>query len=343
MTPETRQSLAFLLCVEAGPLEQQSILLARSIRRWAGAYAEAQIHAFRLRAGAALAPETYAALSELDVTVHEEVLNRDHHDYVHANTTYAMVWAEDHLDAEVIVWADSDKVFLSEPADFDLASEMIAAGTAPYYHGRARGPKSAGPGDPFDPYWQRLYELAGVTEEPYMTALIDGRRLRAFWNGGLIVFRREARLAHEWLELLARLLETGHVPDYGILHVDQLSLAAVLARRPATVCELDRRYNHNLALRALLPEPERSLELADLVSVHYHSWFNRERFLEDMRPPLAPDSDRYRWLSQYLPLEPTNRNPLPTPRRRGPPRRWARRRWRRLRRRLRRTGASRHP
>lgn len=337
MTSESRQSLAFLLCVEAGPLEQQAILLARSIRRWAGAYADAPIHAFRLRAGPPLGPVTYDALRELGVTVHEEVLNRDHHDYVHANTTYAMVWAEDHLDADVIVWADSDKVFLSEPADFDLPSDMLAAGTTPYYRGRATGPKSAGPGDPFDPYWERLYELAGVTEEPYVTALIDGRRLRAFWNGGLIVFRREARLAHEWLELLTRLLE-DHVPASGILNVDQLSLAAVLARRPDAVRELDRRYNHNLALRALLPEPERSLELADLVSVHYHSWFNRERFLEDLRPPLAPDGDRYRWLLQYLPLEPTNDNPLPTPRRRRPLARRARRRWRRLRRRMRRTG-----
>ena len=67
--------------------------------------------------------------------------------------------------------------------------------------------------------------------------------------------------------------------------------------------------------RARLPEPERSFELADMVSIHYHSWFNRENFLEDLRPRLAPDSERYELLQQFLPLEPTNRNPLPVPRR----------------------------
>ena len=46
-----RQSLAFLLCVEAGPLEPQTLLLVRSIRRWAGEYAGNPIHAFRPRVG----------------------------------------------------------------------------------------------------------------------------------------------------------------------------------------------------------------------------------------------------------------------------------------------------
>lgn len=330
-----RQSLAFLLCVEAGALEPQALLLARSIRRWAGDYAGNPIHAFRPRVGPSLEAGTYASLEELGVVLHEEVLNRDHHDYVHVNTTYAMLWAEEHLDAEIVVWCDSDKVFLSEPSSFDLRPGIDAAATGPYYHAR-HGPKSAGPGDPFDPYWRRLYDLAGVTEEPYLTALVDGRRLRAFWNGGLIVFRRSAGLAREWLQLFEQVLGAGHVPEKkGILNLDQLTLAAMLARRPDAVDELDRRHNHNLGLRAILPEPQRSYELADLVSVHHHGWFNRVGFLEDLRPPLDRDSERYRWLQEFLPLEPTNTKPL-----RGleerPRRRPRRRGWRRLGRRVRR-------
>jgi hypothetical protein len=330
-----RPSLAFLLCVETGGLEQQSLLLARSIRRWAGDRAGEAIHAFRPRVGPRLGAETYSGLEELGVVLHEEVLNRDHHDYVHVNTTYAMLWAEEHLDAEIIVWCDSDKVFLSEPSSFDLPPGIDAAATGPYYHSR-NGPKSAGPGDPFDPYWHRLYELAGVTAEPYLTALTDGRRVRAFWNGGLIVFRRSAGLAREWLQLFERVLGVGHVPERGILNLDQLTLAAMLARRPEAVEELDRTYNHNLALRASLPEPQRSYELADLVSVHYHGWFNRVNFLGDLRPELDRDSERYRWLDQFLPLEPTHRRPLPGLAQPPAKRPRGRRAWRRVRRRARR-------
>jgi hypothetical protein len=337
----SRQSLAFVLCVERGSLEQQALLLVRSIRRWGGSYADHPIHAFRPRVGPPLAAETYAALEELGVVLHEEVLNRDHHDYVHANTIYCMRWAEQHLDEEILVWCDSDKVFLSEPSAFDMPPRIDAAATGPYYRSPP-GPKSTGPGDPNDPYWERMYELAGVTAEPFMTSLADGERVRAFWNGGLIVFRGPAGLASEWLEFFELLLARRHIPEAGILNVDQLSLAAILARRPEAVEQLDHRYNHNLALRAQLPEPQRSFELADLVSVHYHIWFNRPGFLEDLRPPLARDSDRYQWLQRDLPFEPLDHRPLPGLPDRGrssadrPRRRTLRRRLRRgLKRRLR--------
>jgi hypothetical protein len=333
-----RQSLAFVFCVDSGPLEEQAILLARSIRRWAGAYADSQIYGFRPRGGAEkLAPTTYAAFKELDIHFNEEVLNVEHSDYVHTNTIYSLLWAEQHLDEEVLVWCDSDKVFLSEPSSFDLAPGVDAAAAGPYYH-TAGDPKSTGPGDPKDPYWRRMYELAGVTAEPYLTALADGARVRAFWNAGLIVFRRRAGLAAEWLDLFGLLRRRDHLPEGQLLNLDQLSLAALLARRPEAVLELDHRYNHNLALRARLPEPERSFTLADLVSVHYHIWFNRLNFLEDLRPPLDPQEERYRWLQAFLPLEPVNTRPLPglEPQRkrrrdRRGPRRW-RRLWRRVRR-----------
>lgn len=327
-------SCAFLLCVEAGPLEEQAILLARSIRRWAGRYSELPIHAYRPRRGPRLADETYRALEELAVVLHEEVLNADHHDYVHANTIYSMAQAEQTLDADIVVWCDSDKVFLSEPMRFGLRSGIDAAVSGPYYYSR-RGTKSTGPGDPHDAYWRRLYELAGASAEPFVTAHVDGARMRAFWNGGLIVFRRHAGLASQWLDLLTLLLEVGHIPEQGILNLDELSLAGILARRPDAVEELDCRYNHNLALRARLSEPARSYELADLVSVHYHGWFNRRGFLADLRPKLERRTDRYRWLEQYLPLEPAHAKPLPgsQPRRTSQRRRW---RWRRARRSVRR-------
>jgi hypothetical protein len=334
--PGERQTLAFVFCVDPGPLEDQCLLLARSIRRWAGRYADSPIYAFRPRGGEGeLAPATRAAFDELGVVFNEEVLNVEHRDYVHTNTIYSMLWAEQHLDVEIVVWCDSDKVFLSEPSAFDLPAGIDAAVAGPYYH-VAGDPKSAGPGDPNDPYWQRMYELAGVTAEPYVTALADGSRLRAFWNAGLIVFRRRAGLAAEWLDFFGLLRRQDHLPHGELLNTDQLSLAAILARRPDSVLELDHRYNHNLALRARLPEPERSFQLGDLVSVHYHMWFNRPNFLKDLRPQLDRSDERYRWLQQFLPLEPTNTKPLP---RKAGQRQAAgrgKRRWRRLRRRVRR-------
>jgi hypothetical protein len=313
-------ALSFLLCVEAGRLEAQSLLLARSIRRWAGRYSNAPIHAFRPREGPRLAAETYDALERLGVVVHEEVLNREHHEYVHANTIYVLRRAEELLDEEVLAFCDSDKVFLSEPTSFALPAGIDAAVTGPYYLSRAGyGGKSSGPGHPADPYWQRLYELAGANEEPYVTGLEDGKRMRAFWNGGLVVFRRSARLGQGWLKLLSQALDAGHVPAGGMQNLDELTLSALLAREPRAVLQLDPRYNYNLHRRARLPEPWRSLDLDELVSIHYHSWFNHERLLEEIQPPFREGSERYSWLREILPLTPTHANPLPGPP--DPPRR----------------------
>jgi hypothetical protein len=307
-------SLSFLLCVEAGPLEPQARLLARSIRRWAGRYSDAPIHAFRPREGPRLAAETHDAFERLRVSLHEEVLNRDHHDYVHANTIYVLRQAEELLDQEVIAFCDSDKVFLSEPSAFALPPGIDAAVTGPYYLSRAGyGGKSSGPGHPADPYWRRLYELARVSDEPYVTGLEDGKRMRAFWNGGLVVLRRSAQLGQGWLELFVQALEGGLIPEGGMQNLDELTLSALLAREPRAVLKLDPSYNYNLHRRARLPEPWRSLELDELVSIHYHSWFNRERLLEEIQPPFRADSERYRWLQEILPLTPTHTKPLPTP------------------------------
>src|SRR5439155_21712611 len=57
--------LAFLACVERGPLEEQTTLLCRSIRRYGGRFRAAPIYAFQPRAGHDIAPETRRTLEAL--------------------------------------------------------------------------------------------------------------------------------------------------------------------------------------------------------------------------------------------------------------------------------------
>ena len=57
-------SLAFVACIESGPLEDQTILLCRSIRRFAGRFRDAPIYTFQPRAGTAIARETLDVLNQ---------------------------------------------------------------------------------------------------------------------------------------------------------------------------------------------------------------------------------------------------------------------------------------
>ena len=247
-------------------------------------------------------------LDDLGVVVHEEVLNRDHHDYVHANTIYSMCWAEEFLDAEVIVWCDSDKVFLSEPSFRSRPRQGRGRGDRPLLPRCLAGRRAPGPG-----ILRPLLAADVRTRGSHGGAIHDcarrGLRVRAFWNGGLIVFRRSAGLARQWLSFFEQMLEVGHVPEYGILNVDQLTLAAILTAAPtrsnSSITATTTTSPSAHAFRTPIARTSSSTLSASTTT----SGSTVRASLRTCDPP-SPDSDRYLWLQGFLPLEPTNTKPL---------------------------------
>ena len=49
----------------------------------------------------------------------------------------------------------------------------------------------------------------------------------------------------------------------------------------------------------------RAVKKADLVHIHYRLWLHMPDSLARVNPPFDPSSDRYAWLAERLPLEPT--------------------------------------
>jgi hypothetical protein len=328
-----KPNVAFLICVEAGQLEQQGILFAQSLRRFAGRFAGCAIHAYAPREGHEPAARTRSELEHLGVVVHTEPLNREHAYYPFANKIYAAAAAERDLHADVLVFCDSDTVFLAEPNALDLSPQIDVA-VAPAFHVNKA---SRGPEHRMEAYWQRVWELAGVDEPPpYVETVEKQKRIRGYWNAGILAARRESGYMSEWLELWLALLAEEHFPEGKMMVTDQVAIAAAVARRPTRFANLGRDYNYNLARRPFYKGEMKRAELDEIVHVHYHQWFNRRNLLRDLRPPLDPQTRQYRWLDERLPLEPSIRAPLPKPgRRRG---RWRSRRLERLRRPLRHIG-----
>lgn len=294
-------SLAFLLCVEAGNLENQASLLVRSIRRYGGRWSGCPIVAFQPREGPALSPATTALFRELDVDHRTDVLNTELADYPLANKAFVGARAERDRDEDVVVFVDSDSVILDEPAALDLPPDVDVA-VRPVDR---KGQGSAGPEDANEEYWRRLYGLCGVPfPPPFVSTTVDGRRVRAYWNTGLIAVRRDAGVFTEWLRCLRTAAGANHVPRNSFF-LEQMSFAPATALAGDAVRVLDHRYNYPLPLRTELPEPLRSTPLDDLVHVHYHKLFNRPGHLHLVRPRLDPASERVRWLEQFLPFRPT--------------------------------------
>ncbi|ABA57252.1 hypothetical protein Noc_0739 [Nitrosococcus oceani ATCC 19707] len=298
---------SFLFCIEAGYLEPQSLLLARSIRRWGGRYACCPIHAFQPRQGPPLAPTTLDGLQALGVVLHEEPLNHEHRFYPFANKIYACAWAEEMLQEEILVFCDSDTIFLGEPSAFDLNLALDAALQPVVLVGQG----STGPGHPHDDFWQQMYQIAGVKHTPYVNTMERGIPIRGYWNAGLIAVRRSAGICKQWLQIFRLLMKVNHIPPSGnINNLDQLSLAATLAQFPERIGALDYRYNYAIPRRALFHGPMGTVDLDELIHIHYHRWFNRPQFLELLTPPLGRDTPEYKWLKSFLPFHPTMDEPL---------------------------------
>ena len=294
--------IAFVTCVEAGPLEEQAILFAASLRRWGGRHANARILCLEPRGPSGLRDATVAALDELQVEHRAERLNVEFESYPIANKMFAAVWAEETLAEDVVAVCDTDTFFVNEPVKLELARGAAARPVGQ----KKRG--STGPGDSNDPYWERMYELCGVEERPWVETTRAGTRLRAYFNSGLVAVRREERLLAQWLDDFRTLMSAEHFPADGKRNMDQLALAVTLARIWPRVEVLDAPYNYMLRRRPRMPEPDRSLGLEDLVQVHYRKWLHVPGFVDELEPPI-PDGERLRWLQEHLPLRPPGAPP----------------------------------
>ena len=297
-------SLAFVICVESGSLEEQSILLAQSIRKWCGTHADSRIVCVEPRGHSGLHPETLKALEELGVEHRIEKLNDDFRWYAIANKIFTAAWAEQELTEDVVVICDTDTFFINDPIALEL-SQGVA--------GRPVGQKkrgSTGPGDETDPYWERMYKLCGVSERPFTEATLEDetRPIRAYFNSGLVAARREEGVFAAWLSDFRTLMDAEHFPPDGKRNMDQLSLAVTIARIWDRVEVLEAPYNYMLRRRPKMPEPARSMPLEDLVHVHYRKWLHVPGFVDELEPPI-PDGERIRWLKERLPLHPPGEEP----------------------------------
>jgi hypothetical protein len=297
--------LAFIACIENGYLEGQTLLLCRSIRKFAGRYADPPIYTFQTRHGTEITQATLDDLAELGVSHSSIPLNSGHRVNAYANKVFVSAYAEERLEEDILVFVDSDTVFVGEPLAFALPFGIdVAACSADSKH-----LSSTGEGDPRDKLWQKIYRLYSLTNEPFVITP-TGVRTRAFFSSGLVVARRSAGIFRAWRSQLLAMSCSGAIPQHMTGRSDEISLTTVLVSRFDRVKPLDGRYNYLVYRRAALLRPFDRAQLEELVHLHYRFWFNIPGFLSVLQPPLRSDSGILRWLQNYLPLLPKKELPV---------------------------------
>ena len=294
-------SLAFIACVERGYLEEQTKLLCRTIRRFAGRFSSAPIHTFQPRLGTQIKELTQSALEELDVIHHTVTLNTEFRECAFGNKVFVCDWAERNLTEDVLVFLDSDTVMIGEPADL-LLEERVDAAVRP---ADSILLNSTGPGHQMDQYWLKAYKICGAENEPFVETELE-RRVRAYFSSGLIAVRRSAGLFGQWKSDFLRLVKAGHIPAHtGIDRMDEVALAVTLSRAFERVRILDGRYNYLIYRRHHLSDRWRAAPLAELIHIHYRNAFDEPGYLRSVVPALDPRDQVFQWLEPWLPLKTT--------------------------------------
>jgi len=309
-------SVSFVLCIEDNAMRTQALLLCESIRTFGGPHRNAPIIAVAPRAGRGVDRHTRDLLRRRDVEYVEEPLNLTCPEYASANRVFAARWAEPRVSTDWIVVLDSDTVFLEPlelPANADVAVRPVDS----------KGPTTEGPDDPFDNYWASLAQTAQapLTILPFVQTTDRGHRVRASYNGGLVVVRRALGILTAWADLFERSIAAGLKPLRGSqLNVfastgfvgtvaseywgsNQAALAFAIWRTTSRVLEYPNTYN--VPLHLLMQRPDLAVFLqSPLVHVHYH-WLFTEQYVAQalgLLRTLGVANAKLEWLGDRLPI-----------------------------------------
>lgn len=316
-TPDAEASddVTFVLCIEQNAIRAQALLLCESIRAFGGRWRRSPVVAIAPRPGLGVDADTRRRLAALDVAYVEEPLNHHCPEYGSANRVFAAAWAESRVASEWLVVLDSDAVFLDEIE--------LPAGEAGVRPVDSKGTTSCGPGDPFEAYWSALAALARTTLDalPFINCTISGHRVRASYNGGLVIVRRRRRLLERWADLFARSVERGLAPrpsdpiraSTGMVASEsarywgsnQAALALALGGAGAQVTILPDTYNVPLHALAETPDVPPRWRARPPVHIHYHWMFappHVDTALALMRVIGVP-AFQLEWLAARLPLD----------------------------------------
>ena len=306
--------VGFVACIESGVLEVQAVRLFESIRCYAGRFAACPIYACSPRPGRAVSPQTRARLDELAVNYSDAQLNTDCLVYGAANRIAAGAHVESTTAHELLVVLDSDTLFLREPLALELPADVDVAARPV----DAKGIATTGAGDPFDPYWRDLCRLGGVDYDaiPFRQSYIDRQRIKANYNGGLVVVRRALGVLQTCSRVFRASVHGQLRPNPNPFRFragagwvehpagvfwgsSQAALAAAIWNTTSRISELPPAYNYPLHLHDKIDPGIRSDVFPRLVHVHYHWLLDDDQAAHPLFAQSGPLSSAQRdWLSR---------------------------------------------
>lgn len=300
--------LNILFCVESGILENQAILLIKSINR-CFRNIEHQINAYSPRIDSQPSKDTTDYFKKMNVNWCDENLNIKYQGYPISNKVFACNHFEkNNPQQNSILFIDTDTIFLN-PIDQFLMSSNSGLYLRPVDN---KGPGSESLNDPNDKFWKEIFALTSV-KRPSKKVVTTVRQtlIQNYFNAGFIWAHRLNGFFHQWLNDFETIIQSNIRP-YGYQSkenndfrcLDQVALAVTSARYLNELQLLPNTYNYPIPFRPLMSQREDHPKFENLVHIHYHKWFQHKDFINHVTSPIEKESPHYKWLNSHLPLNP---------------------------------------
>lgn len=269
-----------------GKSEQDTLLLAESLRSFGGELAANPIWVLVPTELGPLSDPTQEKLAQLNVRIVPLEIDPKYFKFPFAAKVAAAAAIEAQaLDqTERLVYMDRDTIVLQEPAEF-LISPGQNLGYRPVHH------KLIGSAwdSVLDSFWALIYEVCGVPEENLFPMLTHtGERIRPYFNAGIYITRPENGLLTQWWEIF---LKWYRQPQFDAFYekdqlytifIHQAIFSGVLLQnlKPGEMSELSPRINYPLHLHDDIPVDQRPATIDELVTVRYENIFDEPDWMQ---------------------------------------------------------------
>jgi len=283
--------------------ETNALLLAESIRAFAGALSQAPIWFFVPENETHLASAVRDKLIALNVILIPFEIDPEVAHFPFASMAVAAALAESKAggQADLLAWLSANTVVLHEPTEFLLQHDK-SLGYRPVHHALIGSHYDK----PLDAFWTLVYRYCNVPDDRVfpMTTHVDNVTLRPYFNAGCHITRPEEHLLQNWRDTFLTVYREPplqelyqHDERYKVF-IHQAILSGVILSTLTTdeIQELPPTYNYPLHLHAEDVTDHRPSRLEEVVT------FRHEAFYQDpqWRTKMPAGEPLKRWIAERL-------------------------------------------
>jgi hypothetical protein len=265
----------------------RTLLLAESIRAFAGDLSSAPIWVFLSKSVEQLSNQSRAQFDALEVDLHPFQVDSQAASFPFAKKVVASAAAETLAAGKtaLLIWMDPGSMVINEPRGLLLEAEE-KLGCRPVDH-LLIGPAFD---KPLDPFWQSIFADCGVRQEALfpMTTSTDQAEMYPYINAGMLVLRPENKLLRLWRD---KFLEMYFQPRYQdfyrsnrlyriFIHQAVLAGCILSTFKQADIVELPYLVNYPLHMHTQYPIDRRPRFINELVSFRYEDFFTDPNWQE---------------------------------------------------------------